>query len=42
VSLAVGIHEAFGCHFTPAEAIGIKNVADIINLLSAKGFKFDY
>jgi acyl carrier protein len=41
VSLAVGIQETFGYHFTPAEATGIKGVADIINLLSAKGIKFD-
>jgi acyl carrier protein len=41
VSLAVGIHEAFGCHFTPAEAVGINSVADIISLLSTKGFEFD-
>jgi acyl carrier protein len=42
VSLAVGIQEAFGCHFSPAEAVGIKGVADIISLLSAKGIKFDH
>ena len=41
VSLAVGIQEAFGYHLTPAEAVGIKGVADIISLLSTKGFKFD-
>jgi acyl carrier protein len=41
VSLAVGIQETFGYHFTPAEAVGIKSVGDIISLLSAKGVKFD-
>ena len=41
VSLAVGIQEAFGYHFTPAEAGGINSVGDIIRLLSAKGIPFD-
>jgi acyl carrier protein len=41
VSLAVGIQETFGYHFSPAEASGISSVADIITLLSAKGIKFD-
>lgn len=42
VSLAVGIQEAFGYHLSPAEAVGIKGVADIISLLSAKGINFDH
>jgi acyl carrier protein len=42
VSLAVGIQETFGYHLSPAEAVGIKSVADIISLLSAKGIKFDH
>jgi acyl carrier protein len=42
VSLAVGIQETFGYHLSPAEAVGIKSVADIINILSAKGFDFDH
>ena len=41
VSLAVGIQEAFGYHLTPAEAVGINSVADIIHLLSTKGIQFD-
>jgi len=42
VSLAVGIQEVFGYHFTPAEASSIKSVADIITILSAKGIAFDH
>jgi acyl carrier protein len=42
VSLAVGIQETFGYHLSPAEAVGIKSVADIISILSAKGFDFDH
>lgn len=41
VSLAVGIQEAFGYHFTPAEAANIKSVSDVIRVLSEKGFNFD-
>lgn len=41
VSLAVGIQEAFGYHFTPAEATNIKSVGDVISVLSEKGFNFD-
>jgi acyl carrier protein len=37
VSLAVGIQEAFGYHFTPEEATGLRSVQDIVDLLRAKG-----
>ena len=41
VAMAVGVHETFGYHFTPAEAMGIKGVQDIVDILSAKGIPFD-
>ena len=41
VSMAVGIHETFGYHFTPEEAIGINGVQDIIAVLTARGICFD-
>jgi acyl carrier protein len=37
VSLAVGVQEVFGYHMAPAEATGIKSVADVVALLSARG-----
>jgi acyl carrier protein len=40
VSLAVGIEETFGYHFSPEEANGIKGVDDIIRLLGTKGVSF--
>jgi acyl carrier protein len=41
VSLAVGIEETFGYHMTQEEALAIRSVADILNLLKSKGFEFD-
>jgi acyl carrier protein len=41
VSMAVGIHQTFGYHFTPDEAMGIGGVEDIIRLLQSKGISFD-
>lgn len=41
VSLAVGVQQTFGYHFTPDEANGIKGVDDIIRVLSSKGISFD-
>ncbi len=41
VSVAVGVHESFGYHFTPEEAMGIRGVADMIRLLESKGIRFD-
>ena len=40
VSMAVGIHQTFGYHFTPDEAMGIGGVDDIIRLLQSKGISF--
>ena len=41
VALAVGIHQTFGYHFTPEEALGIGGITDIMQLLSTKGISFD-
>jgi acyl carrier protein len=41
VSLAVGVQETFGYHFTPEEATGIKSIQDIVDLLTARGIRFD-
>ena len=41
ISLVVGIHQTFGYRFTPEEAIGIRGVGDIVQLLSTKGISFD-
>jgi len=41
VSLAVGVQEVFGHHFSPEEATGLQGVGDIIRLLTAKGIAFD-
>jgi acyl carrier protein len=40
VSMAVGVQETFGYHFTPEEAIRISGVEDIIKILSSKGIQF--
>ena len=40
VSLAVGVQQTFGYHFTPDEANGIKGVDDIIKLLESKQIEF--
>ena len=40
VSIAVGIHETFGYHFTPEEATRIASVQDIIKLLESKDISF--
>ena len=37
VSIAVGVHQTFGYHFTPAEANGIQKFQDIIDVLKSKG-----
>ncbi len=37
VSIAVGVHQTFGYHFTPSEANGIQKFQDIIELLKARG-----
>jgi acyl carrier protein len=41
VSLAVGVHEQFGYHFTVDEAMGLRGVEDIITVLTSKGIRFD-
>jgi len=41
VSMAVGVQETFGYHFSPEEAMGIDGVEAIITLLSSKGIDFD-
>ena len=40
VSVAVGVKETFGYHFTPEEATGVARVQDIIDLLESKGISF--
>ncbi len=41
VSLAVGIKSTFGYHPTPAEAMSIHSVRDVIRILSEKGVRFE-
>ncbi|CAN7244593.1 hypothetical protein [Massilia sp. LjRoot122] len=41
VSMAVGVQETFGYHFTPEQATAIASVADIIRILSESGIEFD-
>jgi acyl carrier protein len=41
VSLAVGVQETFGYHFSPEEATSIEGVADVMDILRTKGISFD-
>lgn len=41
VSIAVGIQETFGHHFSPADAMAIGGVEDIIRALEKQGISFD-
>jgi acyl carrier protein len=41
VSLAVGVQEAFGYHFAPEQAVSLRSVADIVDILSKNGVPFD-
>jgi acyl carrier protein len=41
VSMAVGVQETFGYHFTPEQATAITSVVDIIRILSESGINFD-
>ena len=41
VSMAVGVNETFGYHFTPDEATGIGGVRDIVRVLESKGISFE-
>jgi acyl carrier protein len=40
VSMAVGVDETFGYHFTPEEATGIERIGDIVKVLESKGICF--
>ncbi len=41
VSMAVGVQETFGYHMKPEEAVAIRGVADLMELLSARGIPLD-
>lgn len=41
VSLAVGVQQTFGYHFTPEEATSIEGVSDIMRILGSKGISFE-
>lgn len=41
VSLGVGLQETFGYHPTPAEAVALRSVGDVIALLEAHGVHFN-
>ena len=41
VSMAVGVEETFGYHFSQEEALSIKKVQDIVDTLTTKGISFD-
>ncbi len=41
VSLAVGVEETFGYHFSPDEAMGLASIQDIVQLLGKKGIEFE-
>jgi acyl carrier protein len=41
VSIAVGVEQTFGYHFTADEAVGIQGLQDIVALLQARGISFD-
>ncbi|MBI4815103.1 MAG: acyl carrier protein [Deltaproteobacteria bacterium] len=41
VTIAIGVEEVFGYHFTPDEASRLRGVADIIAVLTEKGISFD-
>ena len=41
VSMAVGVEETFGYHFSQEEALSIKRVQDIVDILESKGISFD-
>lgn len=40
VSIAVGLHETFGYHMTPDQAMSVKSVRDIISILESEGILF--
>jgi acyl carrier protein len=41
VSMAVGVQETFGYHFTPEEALGVQGFQDMMRLLESKGILFN-
>ena len=41
VSMAVGVQEAFGHHFTPVEAMAVQGIPDILRFLESKGVSFN-
>ncbi len=41
ISLAVGIEQTFGYHFTQEEAMSIRTFQDIIDILESKGISLD-
>jgi acyl carrier protein len=41
VSMAVGIQDVFGYHFTPDEATSVDSIKAIISLLEQNGISFD-
>jgi acyl carrier protein len=41
VSLAVGVQETFGYHFTQEEALRVTSVSDLIAILRERGIDFD-
>lgn len=41
VTIAVGVEETFGYHFSPAEATSLKQVQDIVSILESKGIRFN-
>lgn len=41
VSLALGLEEAYGVRIDQEELIGLRGVADVVDLLRAKGVPFD-
>lgn len=41
VSMAVGVQETFGYHFTPEEAMQVTSIPDIMRLLESKGIAFN-
>ena len=41
VAMAVGIEETFGYHFAQEEALAIRKVQDIVDILTSEGISFD-
>jgi acyl carrier protein len=40
VSMAVGVEETFGYHFTQEEALSIQSIPDIVKILEARNISF--